>query len=101
MNANDQRLLGAELLGIIRRDRVRRSRGRQFGAFLGKLFTTLLTGFLTALVAGWMFMLAVAVMHEHWIPGLPTIGFWWAVLVAGLLRSAVFTTGSAKSGGTS
>lgn len=81
----DQRALFAEFTDVIRRDRARRSRWRKFGTFLSKLFTALLTGFMSALVGGWMLMLAVAVAHDHWIPQLPTIGYWWAVLIFFLL----------------
>lgn len=41
-----------------------------------------------ALFAGWLFMLAVGVARAEWLPGLPTIGFGSAVLIAGLLRAA-------------
>lgn len=34
---------------------------------------------------GWLFMLAVDVAHDHWIPQLPTIGYPWATLLAALL----------------
>jgi hypothetical protein len=81
--------LGIELAGIIRRDRARRTRGKRFGKFLGKFLANLLAAFLHALLAGWAFMLAVDVANDHWAPQLPSIGFWWAVLVAWLLRSAL------------
>lgn len=41
------------------------------------------------LVGGWLFMLAVGVAHHEWIPSLPTIGYWWSVLLAWLLRGAL------------
>jgi hypothetical protein len=97
VNATDQRALGADLLAIIRRDRARRSRWKKFGEFLGKLLTALVAGFLTALINGWLFMLAIGVIHEHWVSALPTLGFWWSVLISWLLRSALSSTGSAKS----
>lgn len=37
---------------------------------------------------GWMFMLAVGVIHHEWIHKLPTLGYWWSVIIAGLLRAA-------------
>lgn len=89
MTAMDQRALFAEMLTIVRKDRQRRSRWRKFGAFLGKLLTALLTGFLRALSCGWGFMLAVGVIHAEWLPQVPTLGFWWAVLIAWLLRWAL------------
>ncbi len=99
MSAVNQRSISADLLGIIRRDQARRSRKAKSGKFLGLLFTALLTGFLHALIGGWMFMLAVDAMHEHWLPQLPTLGDWWAVWIAWLLRSALSTTTAAKSDG--
>ena len=48
----------------------------------------------TVYIAGgvWLFMLAVGVIHHEWIESCPTIGFWWAILVAALLRGALSTT---------
>jgi hypothetical protein len=40
-------------------------------------------------VAGWALMLAVGVVHHEWIPTCPTIGFWWAALLALLVRLAL------------
>jgi len=74
-----------ELLSIAKRDRARRSRWRKFGAFLGAFIEGKLTAFLTSLFGGWLLMLAVEVAHDHWIPQLPTIGYWWAVLIYFLL----------------
>ncbi len=52
-----------------------------------KLIVGLLTGFLLSLLKGWLLMLAVGVIHNHWIPQCPTIGYWWAVLVMLLMPS--------------
>jgi hypothetical protein len=41
-----------------------------------------------SLLAGWALMLAVGVIHHEWIPACPTIGYWWAALLALLLRVA-------------
>lgn len=41
-----------------------------------------------ALFGGWMLMLAVSVAHDHWVPALPTIGYWWAALLVWLLQGA-------------
>jgi ethanolamine transporter EutH len=46
---------------------------------------------LLALLGGFALMLAVAVAHAHWITTLPTIGYWWSVLLVYLLRGS-FTT---------
>ena len=79
----------AELLTLIRKDRVRRTRRQRFGKFLGDLIVSMLSGALGALLGGWMIMLAVQVAHDHWVPQLPTIGYWWAVLICWLLRGTL------------
>lgn len=91
MTLNERALL-TEVISIVRKDRERRSRWRKFGSFLNKLFVALITGFLVALTSGWMFMLAVGVIHDHWLPQVPTLGYWWAVLIAWLLSSALSRT---------
>ncbi|GIE30126.1 hypothetical protein Ait01nite_031710 [Actinoplanes italicus] len=87
MNATDQRALGAELIGIIRRDKARRSRRAALGKFFSRLVEVLLTGFMVALLRGWLFMLAVGAIHHHWMPQIPTLGYWWAVLIWALMPS--------------
>jgi hypothetical protein len=54
--------------------------------FLGMLLIALYSG-----LGGWFFMLAVGVVHHQWIKECPTIGFWWAVLLASLIRGALYT----------
>lgn len=46
---------------------------------------------LLALLGGFALMLAIAVAHSHWIPALPTIGYWWSVLLVYLLRGSFAT----------
>lgn len=89
--------LQGELLGIIRRDRARRSRRRRFGEFLVRYITSLLGLALTSLLNGWLLMLAVGVIHDHWITALPTVGYWWACLVVYLLRGVFSVTTTAKT----
>lgn len=48
--------------------------------------TWLLVSTLDALLGGWMLMLAVGIAHAEWIPALPTIGYWWAVVLVALTR---------------
>lgn len=93
----DQRVLLGELLSIAKRDRARRTRRKAFDEFLGNLIAGQITLAVVALINGWMLMLAVAVTHEHWIPELPTIGYWWAVLITWLLRLGT-GAGSSKGG---
>lgn len=45
---------------------------------------------LSALLFGWLFMLAVGVVHHEWWPAVPTIGYWWAVLFTALMRAVFF-----------
>jgi hypothetical protein len=37
---------------------------------------------LTSFLYGFILMLTVEVVHDHWLPSVPTIGYWVAVLVA-------------------
>jgi hypothetical protein len=90
----NQQALFAEMLTIVRKDRARRSRWRKLGSFLGALFGALALGFLNALSSGWAFMLAVGVVHAEWLPQVPTLGYWWSVLIAWLLRWALTHTPS-------
>ncbi len=40
------------------------------------------------LLRGWWLMLGVGIAHAEWISALPTIGYWWACLLAALLCAA-------------
>lgn len=62
--------------------------------FFGHLLASVFISMLAAMVSGWLLMLAVGVAHHEWTPDLPTIGYWWAVLLAWLLRSATLTASS-------
>jgi hypothetical protein len=93
----NQTTITGELLDVLRRDRLRRSRWRRFGTFLGRLATALLSGFVSALLSGWTFMLAVGAIHQHWLPQVPTLGYWWAVLIAWLLRSSLSAVSPTKT----
>lgn len=39
-------------------------------------------------LGGWFFMLGVGVMHHDWVAGLPTVGYWPAVMIVMLFRLA-------------
>jgi predicted MFS family arabinose efflux permease len=82
----------AELAGLVRKDRQRRSRRRRIGEFLGNLIAAQIGVALGALLGGWLFMLAVGVAHAHWIPQLPTIGYWWSALIIWLLPTGAHRT---------
>lgn len=49
-------------------------------------------GALLILVQGWLFMLVVGVVHHEWLPGVPAIGYWWAVLISFLISGALQAT---------
>lgn len=74
---------------IVRREKRQRQRRQAVGNFFKAFAGLLLKVVLNSLMAGLWFMLAVGVIHHEWIPALPTIGYWWAVLVAYLLRVAL------------
>lgn len=44
------------------------------------LWSWLFSGF-AALAQGWVLMIALTIIHRHWIPAVPTTGYWWAVLI--------------------
>jgi hypothetical protein len=67
--------------------------------FFAAIIGSLVVSALASLLGGWMFMLAIGVAHHEWLPGLPTIGYWWAALLTWLIRSAALTAPS--SGGDS
>jgi hypothetical protein len=89
--------LQGELLGLIRRDRTRRTRRQKFGKFLKALLTWLLPIVSNALFGGWFFMLGVGVVHAEWLPQVPTLGYWWAVLIGYLLRCGLTRTPQSTS----
>lgn len=51
--------------------------------FAAAFANTLLTMF-----GGMTFMFAVGVVHHEWWPAVPTIGYWWSVLLVYLIRSS-------------
>lgn len=59
------------------------------GGVIAVFLAGLVLSVLYALAAGWALMLAVGVVRGEWLPDCPTIGYWPAVLVAALLRTAL------------
>jgi hypothetical protein len=49
---------------------------------LGALLLGLAASALSAFLYGYILMLGVLVVHNCWLPGVPTIGYWAAVFVA-------------------
>lgn len=84
----------AALLALIRKDARRRNRRKALGEF----FTAVVSDFLVALITGLWLMLAVGIVHHEWIRQCPTIGYWWAVALCALLRSALPNGARAKRG---
>lgn len=70
-----------ELVRLAKRGRRAERTGKAISRFVG---TQLAYG-IASLLNGWLLMLAVGVIHMHWIPALPTVGYWWAVLIVWLL----------------
>lgn len=44
------------------------------------------------LLEGWVFMFTVGFAQQVWVPALPTIGYWNAVLLVFLLRNVFVRT---------
>ena len=91
-------VLQGELLDLVRKDRARRSRRERLGKFATNLLGSLLGNALQAFLQGWMFMLGVGVVHAEWWSSVPTIGYWWAVLVVYLLKGVFSATQSKAKG---
>jgi len=62
-----------------------------FFAAIGAWLLGHVVNFFLAMFGGWMLMLAVGVAHGEWITQLPTIGYWWAVLIVWLLQGSFKT----------
>lgn len=77
-----------ELITTLLRKESRRKKRR---AAIGRTITSLCTAIVHAFAAGWELMIAVGVIHAEWIPSLPTIGYWWAVLLVWLF-TGMFST---------
>ena len=77
----------ASLINLVRKDARRKSRRKALGKFVGALLQSMAH----ILINGLWLMLAIGVIHHEWIAECPTLGYWWAVLLASLLRSALAT----------
>jgi hypothetical protein len=85
----------AEIARLARKGRRAEERGKALEGCL----TSILTSLAAAFFGGWMLMLAVQIAHRHWLPGLPGIGYWWAVLLVALLRGVFSRLPSSKTKG--
>jgi len=70
-----------EIATLIRDKRRREKRRDTASTIIARLLVRITVSFLD----GWFLMLAVGVAHTQWIPQLPTIGYWWAVVLVALL----------------
>lgn len=94
---NTEALSRADVVDLIRTGK----RARRRRELLEKFITRLLVSAVTSFIGGWEFMLAVGIMHRQWWPALPTIGYWWAVLVVVLLRGTFSYSRSTQKAATS
>lgn len=82
----------AEVYRLAKKGRKSEDRAKALGGCLSSLTFAALVNF----YRGWIFMLVVGVIHAEWIHQLPTIGYWWSVLVSTLLSGALSSTSSSK-----
>lgn len=61
-------------------------RAEQRGKAVKGCFWALINKIIMDLIGGWLTMLAIGVAHAEWIPTLPTLGYWWTVLLVTLTR---------------
>jgi hypothetical protein len=73
-----------EVIRLIDRELKRKKRRAKVKRLISAQIEWAVMNFMSA----WMFMLAVGVAHAVWIPGLRTLGYWWALLLVYLLRAA-------------
>lgn len=73
----------AEIARLAKKGRVAERRGKAIANIVAALISDTISAFLK----GFLLMIAVGIIHAHWIPQLPTIGYWWAVLVMAVLPS--------------
>lgn len=69
----------------------KRAEGRRkaTGKFFAGLVKSILTTAVVSLGRGLWLMLAVGVVHDEWVHALPTLGYWWAVLLIVLLNGVL------------
>ena len=65
-------------------------------AVIVAVFASIVFYAIFAFLTGWAFMLAVQTAHDHWLPVVPTIGYWWAVLLMFFIRVAFINPGNSN-----
>lgn len=53
------------------------------------VIAVIVVAFLASLMQGFMFMIGVGVVHHEWMPTIPTVGYWWSVIIVMLFRAAL------------
>jgi hypothetical protein len=79
--------IAPELVKLVRAENRRQARRKAVGQFAKAVLFHLVVLSLRGLV----FMLAVGIVHAEWIHALPTLGYWWSVLLVWLL-AGLFST---------
>jgi hypothetical protein len=72
----------AEVIRLARKGRRAEQRGKAWEGCI----TGLITNAINVFMSGLYLMLAVGVVHAHWIHQLPTLGYWRSVLLVFLLK---------------
>lgn len=75
-------------------ERARRARKRR--ALLESAVVDGVVSLILAPLRGWCLMLAIDLIHTHWIAAVPPIGFWWATLIPILLVAALSPARSSR-----
>jgi hypothetical protein len=71
-------------------------RAEKRGKAVEGCITALIVKVGTDLLGGLYLMLAVGIAHAEWIRSLPTLGYWWAVLLVMLVGPAFASATSPK-----
>jgi hypothetical protein len=82
----------AEVARLVRLGRRAEKRGKAVEGCISALIVKVGSD----LLGGLYLMLAVGIAHAEWIHKLPTIGYWWAVLMVVLVRPAFASVTSPK-----
>ncbi|MFA9273068.1 MAG: hypothetical protein ACEQSX_20475 [Baekduiaceae bacterium] len=74
-------------------------RRERFNRAMLSLAQAAVTGVFTALLRGWLLMLAVGVAHHDWTARIPPMGYWTAVLLTALypIGASTMTTKRGES----
>lgn len=82
----------AELVRLAKRGR----RAEQSSKAWRRALEAIIVALIAAVWRGFFLMLGVGIIHDHWILSLPTIGYWYAVLVYMLLDLVFDITSRSK-----